>query len=63
METAKVLLYWQERRKCWVAVISGHHGGTRWSWTMDIESTVDLDRGTGWLVLAAIRDALEAQLI
>lgn len=63
--SAGIQVQWNSRRKVWdLTIVSARTGDQPyWSWTLSADSQVALDAGTGFLILAAVRDALEHQLI
>ena len=61
--TCRVSILWSSRRKQWDIIVAGGNGVSAWTWTFVADCTVALDQGTAYLVGAAVRDALEAQLI
>lgn len=60
---ARVSIMWNARKKVWEITIAGGDGVRSWVWHVDAQTSVALDEGTCWLVVAAVREALEAQLM
>ena len=60
--SATLSFYWSDRKKCWDLVIRGGSGREAWTWSLECRTTAAMDQGTGWLIAAAARDGLEAQL-
>ncbi len=60
-----ITVYWNSRRKVWDILATNTDSGQRphWTWNVSADSQVDLDAGTGWLLMSAVRDALEARLM
>lgn len=63
LHSAEVHLYWSARSKTWSIHVASVGQVPAWVWTLQAETQVPLDSGTGWLIARAIADALEAQLI
>lgn len=61
--TARISAYWNERAKRWDLVASGSDSHQSWTWTVSADSQVEIDAGTGWLLMQSCKEALEAQLI
>jgi hypothetical protein len=61
--TCRVSILWSSRRKQWDIVVGGGDGRRSWTWSFVADCTIALDEGTAYLVGAAVRDALEAQLV
>lgn len=59
---AQIALSWDSVRKDWLIEIRSTNQGRRWYWWLRADTTNDLDEGTGWLLIQAVKEALEAQL-
>lgn len=61
----RIQIYWNERYKRWDLVATNTHrpGLGCSTWHLSANTQVPLDAGTLWLVLKAVQEALEAQLI
>lgn len=57
-----ISISWDSRRKDWLLEISSKQQGRSWYWWLRADTSSELDEGTGWLLLEAVRAALEAQL-
>lgn len=62
---ATIRISWNPRRKAWDLMITNasRPGTPHWVWHLHADASVALDQGTGWLLLDAVRQALEAQLV
>lgn len=63
--TARITVTWSDRKKRWDLEASGEDGARRgrWHWYLEGNTTVPVDSGTGYLLLRAVKEALEAQLL
>lgn len=62
VEMGVISLQWDGKHKRWIVTISSRNQSRTWVWWLHAETTAELDEGTGWLVIQAVKEALEAQL-
>lgn len=62
---ATIRITWNPRAKRWALMITNvsRPGTPHWVWHLNADSAVPLDEGTGWLLIKAVQEALEAQLV
>lgn len=61
--TCRIGLTWAPRKKRWDIHVSGGNGKQTWTWSFEADTRVAVDQGTAYLLGAAVRDALESQLV
>lgn len=59
---ATVTISWDSRRKDWLLEIRSVQQTKRWYYWLRADTTIELDEGTGWLILEQCKAAMEAQL-